>query len=114
MQRRAKGKYSSPVIPPPRSAEEDHDITRIVDGLLDVLRHHGAEPTEGVVALLAALMQAADRVMDVSSPEDTEHNRAALVAMLERAGFSLQADDPRLLPYQTFLTFTRPAKSGAR
>jgi hypothetical protein len=81
MQRRAKG--SSPIVPPPRATDEGHDIAKIVDALLTVLRRHDAEPTEGVLALLTALVQSADRVMEASTPEETEHNRAALVAMLE-------------------------------
>jgi hypothetical protein len=47
-------------------------------------------------------------------PEAVKIPKAKLVSMLESAGFSLQSDRPELLPYQTFLTFTKPAKSAAR
>ena len=38
---------------------------------------------------------------------------AKLTAMVQEAGFVLAQDDPRLLPYQTFLVFQKPA-AGAR
>ncbi len=34
--------------------------------------------------------------------------KAKLVALLERAGFRLERDQPELLPYQTFLVFRKP------
>jgi SAM-dependent methyltransferase len=42
-------------------------------------------------------------------PESVKIPKASLVAMLERSGFHLAGDDPKLLPYQTFLTFEKPA-----
>lgn len=47
-------------------------------------------------------------------PEAVKISKAKLVSMLEGVGFSLQADEPKLLPYQTFLTFTKPARSSGR
>lgn len=76
-------KDSSPVVPPPQQADEPNDIARLVEGLLNVLSRHNAQPTDGVLSLLTAFMQSADRVMDVSTPEEAEHNREALLAMLE-------------------------------
>ena len=46
-------------------------------------------------------------------PERMKIPRAKLIAMLEAAGFRLVADDPDLLPYQTFLTFEKPAGASA-
>jgi hypothetical protein len=95
MDRRLKG--SSSIIPPPQTTEEGHEISQIVDGLLDVLRRYDAEPTEGVLALLTALLQAADRVMEASTPEETEHNRAALLSMMDH-GHRMIAEWPRHTP----------------
>ncbi len=47
-------------------------------------------------------------------PEGVKIPKAKLVSMLEGAGFSLQSDQPDLLPYQTFLALTKPAKSAVR
>ena len=64
----------------------DHrDLTIMVEGILDVLQRHDADPNEGALSLLTAFMQAADRVLELSTPQETEHNRAALVAMVEQA-----------------------------
>jgi len=42
-------------------------------------------------------------------PEAVKIPKAKLIAMIEAAGFELASDDPSLLPYQTFLTFRKPA-----
>jgi SAM-dependent methyltransferase len=42
-------------------------------------------------------------------PERMKIPKAKLIGMLEGAGFKLVADDGALLPYQTFLTFEKPA-----
>lgn len=83
MQKRDKGKNASQVAPPPHATEGATDIGRIVEDILDVLSRHDAEPTDGVLSLLTAFMQASHRVMEVSTPEEAEQNRAALVGMLE-------------------------------
>ncbi len=83
MQNRTKGKVSSPFVPPLEGTDEGHDIAKLVEDILSVLHRHDADPTEGVLSLLTALVQAANQVMEVSTPEETEHNRAALLAMLE-------------------------------
>jgi ubiquinone/menaquinone biosynthesis C-methylase UbiE len=43
-------------------------------------------------------------------PEALKIPKARLAGMLEAAGFRLRADDPELLPYQTFLVFEKPAR----
>ena len=64
----------------------DHrDLAGMVEGILDVLQRHEADPNEGALSLLTAFMQAADRVLELSTPEETEHNRAALASMVEHA-----------------------------
>lgn len=83
MQKPIKSKDSYPVVRPPEATDDRGDIARIVEDILAVLSRHDAEPTDGVLSLLTALMQASHRVMEVSTPEESEHNRAALVAMLE-------------------------------
>ena len=64
---------------------EPRDLAVMVEGILEVLQRHEAGPTEGALSLLTAFMQAADRVLELSAPEETEHNRAALTAMVEHA-----------------------------
>ncbi len=83
MEKRSKTKAPTATFPSITAASDGHDISRLVEGLLAVLGRHEAEPDEGVLSLLTAFMQAADRVMEASSPEETEHNRAALAAMLD-------------------------------
>jgi hypothetical protein len=83
MQKPINGKPSIPCVPPLDGNDEGHDISIIVGDVLDVLRRHDADANEGVLSLLTALVQAATRVMESSTPEDTEHNRAALLAMID-------------------------------
>jgi 2-polyprenyl-3-methyl-5-hydroxy-6-metoxy-1,4-benzoquinol methylase len=47
-------------------------------------------------------------------PESVKIPKAKLISVLEGAGFTLRSDRPDLLPYQTFLTFEKPAKSAGR
>jgi hypothetical protein len=83
MQNPTKGKASSPCFSPIEGADNGHEIAQLVEEVLGVLRRHDADPNEGVLSLLTALIQAANHVLDASAPEDVEHNRAALLAMLE-------------------------------
>jgi ubiquinone/menaquinone biosynthesis C-methylase UbiE len=46
-------------------------------------------------------------------PESVKIPKAKLTAMLRGVGFLLKSDDPRVLPYQTFLVFEKPS-SGSR
>jgi hypothetical protein len=57
----------------------------MIEALFDVLQRHEADSNEGLLALLTSFVQGGSRVLDLSSPEDIEHNRASLLAMLERA-----------------------------
>ena len=64
----------------------DHrDLAMMVEGILDVLQRHDADPNEGALSLLTAFLQAADRLLELSTPEETEHNRAALASMVGHA-----------------------------
>jgi ubiquinone/menaquinone biosynthesis C-methylase UbiE len=47
-------------------------------------------------------------------PESMKIPKARLITMLEAVGFELASDDPGLLPYQTFLTFQKPARVSAQ
>jgi hypothetical protein len=95
MQKRIKGKASDEPAVSMQATEDEatadgeefagQDIAQLVEGLLAVLGHHDAAATDGVLSLLTAFMQAADRVMQVSTPEETEQNRAALLGMLDHA-----------------------------
>jgi hypothetical protein len=83
MQKPTKGKLLLPLVPLLDSSDENHDVARLVEDVLDVLRRNDADANEGVLSLLTALVQSANRVMEASTPEETEHNRAALLAMFE-------------------------------
>jgi SAM-dependent methyltransferase len=87
----------------------------------DVIHHVGER--EAWLQKLAAEMKPGARLVVIEfkegklpegPPEAVKIPKAKLVSMLEEAGFSLQSDQPKLLPYQTFLTFTKPSKSAAR
>jgi SAM-dependent methyltransferase len=45
-------------------------------------------------------------------PESVKISKAKLTELVEGAGFSLKKDDPKLLPYQTFLVFEKPQSRG--
>ena len=62
-----------------------HDVTAMIEALLDVLERHQAGPNEGVLALLTSFVQGASRILEFSSGEDAEHNRESLLAMIEHA-----------------------------
>jgi len=80
-----KPKFSE-VEPIGQAIPADHrDLSIMVEGILDVLQRHEADPNEGALSLLTAFMQAADRVLELSTPHETEHNRAALAGMIEQA-----------------------------
>ena len=64
---------------------EANDISAMVENILGVLERHEADANEGVLSLLTALMQAADRLLDVSTPEQTSFNREALLGMMDHA-----------------------------
>jgi hypothetical protein len=66
-------------------ALEGHDVSTMVEGILDVLERHEADANEGVLSLLTALMQAADRLLDASTPDEMSHNRDALLGMMDHA-----------------------------
>jgi 2-polyprenyl-3-methyl-5-hydroxy-6-metoxy-1,4-benzoquinol methylase len=98
-------------------ADRDADVVFVCD----VIHHVGER--EAWLRKLASEMKPGARLIVIEfkegklpegPPEGVKIPKAKLVSMLEGAGFSLQADEPKLLPYQTFLTFTKPAKSAAR
>jgi hypothetical protein len=75
--------------PEPESQEtaqlEHNDVALLVEHIFDLLGKHQADPTDGVLSLLTAFMQGSDRVLTLSTPEETESNRAALLSMLDHA-----------------------------
>jgi SAM-dependent methyltransferase len=95
-----------------------------VDGRADVVFvcdviHH-VEGREAWLRKLASEMKTGARLVVVEfkegklpegPPGSVKIPKAKLVSMLEAAGFSLQSDRTDLLPYQTFLTFTKPAQT---
>ena len=66
-------------------APERNDVSTMVESILDVLERHEADANEGVLSLLTALMQAADRLLDVSTPQEMAQNREALLGMMDHA-----------------------------
>lgn len=85
MQKPIKDRLTFPVVPPPQATDDGDDIPRIVEDIFGVLERHDAQAGDGVLSLLTALMQAADRVMELSTPEEAEGNREEMLAMLDRA-----------------------------
>ena len=47
-------------------------------------------------------------------PESVKIPKAKLTQLVRDAGFVLKSDDPKLLPYQTFLVFQKPSIAGAK
>jgi SAM-dependent methyltransferase len=87
------------------------DVVHHVDGREAWLRKLAAEMKPGAKLVVIEFKEGK---LPEGPPEAVKVPKAKLVSMLESAGFSLQSDQPELLPYQTFLTFTKPAKSAAR
>lgn len=84
MQKPIKDRSSFPVCPPPQATDDGYDIAHLVEELFGVLERNDAPASDGVLSLLTALMQAADRVMELSTPEEAEGNRAELLSLLDR------------------------------
>jgi SAM-dependent methyltransferase len=82
------------------------DVIHHVDGREAWLRKLAAEMKPGARLVVIEFKEGK---LPEGPPEAVKIPKAKLVSMLKMAGFSLQADDPKLLPYQTFLTFTKPA-----
>jgi hypothetical protein len=61
------------------------DVSTMIDALLDVLERHEARPDEGALALMTSFLQGASRILELSSLDEAEHNRASLLALLEQA-----------------------------
>lgn len=87
------------------------DVIHHVEGREAWLRKLATEMKPGARLVV---IEFKDGKLPEGPPESVKIGKVKLVSMLEAAGFSLQADDPKLLPYQTFLTFTTAAKSAAR
>ena len=87
------------------------DVVHHVEGREAWLRKLSSEMKPGAKLVVIEFKEGK---LPEGPPEAVKIPKAKLVSMLESAGFSLQADRPELLPYQTFLTFTKPAKSAAR
>ncbi len=47
-------------------------------------------------------------------PESVKIPKAKLTRLVRDAGFVVKSDDPKLLPYQTFLVFEKPSGAGAK
>ena len=86
----------------------------------DVIHH--VEGRDAWLAKLSSEMKAGGKLVVIEfkegklpegPPESVKIPKAKLVAIIEGAGFALEGDEPRLLPYQTFLTFTKNSKAGA-
>jgi len=84
------------------------DVIHHVDGREAWLRKLATEMKPGARLVVIEFKEGK---LPEGPPEAVKIPKAKLVSMLEGAGFSLQEDHPKLLPYQTFLTFTKPSKS---
>jgi SAM-dependent methyltransferase len=87
------------------------DVVHHVDGREAGRRKLAAEMKPGAKLVVIEFKEGK---LPEGPPEAVKVPKAKLVSMLENAGFSLRSDQPELLPYQTFLTFTKPAKSAVR
>jgi SAM-dependent methyltransferase len=87
------------------------DVIHHVDGREPWLRKLSSEMKPGAKLVVIEFKEGK---LPEGPPEAVKIPKAKLISVLEGAGFSLQSDQPELLPYQTFLTFKKPAKSAAR
>jgi ubiquinone/menaquinone biosynthesis C-methylase UbiE len=84
------------------------DVIHHVDGREAWLKKLAAETKPGAKLVVVEFKEGK---LPEGPPEAVKIPKARLVSLLETAGFLLQADRPDLLPYQTFLTFTKPARA---
>jgi SAM-dependent methyltransferase len=85
------------------------DVLHHVSGREAWLRKAYAEMKPGARLVLIEFREGR---LPEGPPESVKLPRAKLVSLVEGAGFTLRSDQPALLPYQTFLTFTKPAVTG--
>jgi hypothetical protein len=85
MDNRPKPKLTLELAAPAESILNRETVSDMIADLMRVLEDHGADPNEGVLSLLTAFIQGAGRVLDVSTLEQAEHNREALLTMVEHA-----------------------------
>jgi hypothetical protein len=101
---------------------DDPDVPAGVDLVFvcDVLHH--VQDREAWLRRLFAEMKPAARLVVIEfkqgqlpegPPENMKIAKGLLLKLLEQAGFVLQSDREDLLPYQTFLTFSRPDRNAA-
>lgn len=85
----SKPKSEIQVRAPLESVPNRDDVNDMVEALFDVLDRHGATGNEGVLALLTSFVETSSKVLGLSSEQDVEHNRNALLEMLEHARRSI-------------------------
>lgn len=85
MQKSSKPKSTISANSTVEPAPDRTGVAAMIDALFEVLERHEADSNEGMLALLASFEQSGSRILDLSTPEDLEHNRASLLKMLERA-----------------------------
>jgi hypothetical protein len=83
-----------PIVGHPDKTPNRRDVTTMIEALFDVLERHEAGPDEGTLALMTSFLQGASRILERSSLEEAEHNRASLLAMLERARRTIDSWSP--------------------
>jgi hypothetical protein len=91
MDNRPKPKAMIELATPAESILNRETVTDMIGDLMRVLEDRGADPNEGVLSLLTAFIQGAGRVLDVSTLEQAEHNREALLSMVEHARRTIDA-----------------------
>src|SRR6185369_8001433 len=97
---------SDPAIPPGTHIAFVADVLHHVAERDAWLRRGFAELEPGGKLVV---IEFKDGKLPQGPPESVKIPKAKLIAMLEAVGFHLESDDPDLLPYQTFLTFEKPA-----
>jgi SAM-dependent methyltransferase len=86
------------------------DVIHHVDGREAWLRRMFAQMKPGARLVVVEFKEGE---LPEGPPEAVKIPKAQLTAMLRDAGFLLKADDPGLLPYQTFLVLEKPG-AGAK
>jgi hypothetical protein len=96
MQNPPRPKFTFPISSTPEPIPNRSEVTAMMEAFFDVLERHQADPNEGILALLTSFVHGASRILELSSADDAEHNRASLLEMVDRArqaidGWSVEA-----------------------
>jgi SAM-dependent methyltransferase len=98
-----------PSVPPEADVVFVCDVIHHVEGREAWLRKLAAETRPGARLVVIEFKEGN---LPEGPPEAVKIPNARLVELLRDVGFVLKTDDPKLLPYQTFLVFERARPAG--